>query len=243
MDKKKIVEEIKRTAKDNNGIPLGIRTFFKETGIKESDWKGRYWARWGDAIQEAGFTPNELSKALPEEYLIEKLIGLIRELKRFPVKTEIAIKARNDSTFPSLTTFFKYRSKSKLVSKTIDFCQGRQGYEDVLQICLPLLSSNAKNDDTDSDDPSDNGIQLGYVYLIKSGKHFKIGRSNAAGRREYELAIQLPDKAETIHKIQTDDPPGIEAYWHKRFAEKRKNGEWFELDSSDVKVFRRRKFM
>jgi hypothetical protein len=83
----------------------------------------------------------------------------------------------------------------------------------------------------------------GFVYLIRSGRHYKVGRSNSAGRREYELAIQLPEKAQTAHVIRTDDPVGIEAYWHNRFAPKRKNGEWFDLTAADIAAFRRRKFM
>jgi hypothetical protein len=78
---------------------------------------------------------------------------------------------------------------------------------------------------------------------MKSGKHYKIGHSNSAGRREYELAIQLPEKLTTVHTIRTDDPPGIETYWHNRFAAKRLRGEWFDLTRDEVQAFKRRTFM
>jgi hypothetical protein len=44
MNKEHIIAEIRRTAELNAGVPLGRLVFFNETGIKESDWKGRFFA-------------------------------------------------------------------------------------------------------------------------------------------------------------------------------------------------------
>jgi hypothetical protein len=106
MDKQHILGEIKRTAAANSGVPLGTAKFFQETGIKNSDWLGRFWARWGDAVREAGFEPNQLQAAYHQDTLIEKVIDLTRELGHF-VRDEIKIKVRHDTTFPGSHTFLR----------------------------------------------------------------------------------------------------------------------------------------
>jgi len=85
---------------------------------------------------------------------------------------------------------------------------------------------------------SDYGIGLTNIFTRSKNEN-----DLSATEREYELAIQLPERITRIHVIQTDDPSGIEAYWHKRFASKRKHGEWFELDAADITAFKRRTFM
>jgi len=45
---------------------------------------------------------------------------------------------------------------------------------------------------------------VGFVYLMKHSRTYKTGKQNATGRREYELAVQLPEKLRTAHVIKTD---------------------------------------
>lgn len=243
MNKQHILNEIKRTAAANNGIPLGEKKFFQETGIKRSDWFGKHWAKWGDAIKEAGLVPNQMQTAYEDGWLIEKVISLIRELGRFPSHGDLRLKAHMDSNFPSHNTFSRFGAKSQFVIKVLDYCQTKDGYQDVVAVCTPFIAQGEEVVKTGKESEKLDDNEIGFVYLLQAGRYYKIGKTNAIGRREREVSLQLPEKIVTVHSIRTDDPSGIEAYWHKRFAAKRKNGEWFELNSSDVMAFKRRKFM
>lgn len=240
MEKQYIIEEIRRTAQANGGIPLGKARFLVETGIRETDWSGRFWVKWGDAVREAGYEPNKKQAAFEGKWLLEQLAILIRELGHYPTIAELRMKAREDERFPSHNTFARFGKKAQVASALMTWCKANAGWEDVLAMCTPIFVAEVPEE---LPYQALSTFEAGYVYLLKSGRYFKIGRSNAPGRREYELAIRLPEPVSTVHTIKTDDPAGIERYWHKRFADRHKNGEWFELNREDVSAFRRRKFM
>jgi hypothetical protein len=237
-----IIAEIQRTAAENAGEPLGRSRFQKATGIRETDWSGRYWTKWSDAVREAGFEPYQLQQAFPLEVIITSLALFIRELERFPTVADLTLRRRQDSTFPSPMTFTRLGNKPQRASRVVEYCEAHGGMEDVIEICRPLALAALSEDGIETVGVGE-PAPFGFVYLMRSGKHYKIGRSSHAERRAYEVQLVLPEELVLVHKIKTDDPEGIEAYWHHRFRERRLRGEWFSLTGADIAAFRRRKFM
>ena len=240
MDKQHILDEIRRTAEQNGGVALGRARFLQETGIREIDWKGKYWINWSDAVAEAGVKPNVLNPAFDDEKLLRHAAELTREVGHFPQWAEFVFKRNNDKSFPSDKTFRRFGKKAKFALAVWEWCQGKDDWADVVALCEPLMKAaespvqeSAVNDDQ----------MPGYVYLMKSGKYYKIGFTNSLDRRKYEIGMQLPEGIDPIHSIRTDDPSGIEAYWHNRFKNKHMKGEWFNLTAKDVAIFKKRKFM
>jgi|SRR5476649_1097491 len=237
MKKEHILGEIRRTATKNGGTALGRERFETETEIKSSDWYGKYWVRWSDAIKEAGLIQNQYNVAYSDDHLLKNLAAFVKELGHFPVAGEITMKARKDKTFPSRNTFERFGGKRDVITRVQDWCL-TNGDDETASLCSAVLSASTGDaDDSKTQLPSPSG----YVYLVQHGsrREYKIGRTNNTLRREGELRTELPEKLEPIHKIETDDPAGIENYWHKRFADKRKNGEWFALNAEDIRAFKR----
>ena len=244
MTKEQILSEIRRTAVGNGGNPLGIDRFREATGIRKEDWYGKFWTKWSDAQKEAGLEPNQFSlPALDEAWILKRIIDYIRELGHFPTKPELKIKKRHDSEFPNITTLrIRLGTKSQMIAKVLDFCRGSDSFDDVIKICLPLCSSLKTKEESGGSIINPNK-EMGHVYLLKHDKVYKIGKSIDASRRYKEIKTQMPYNTEEIHIIKTDDPAGIEAYWHNRFKDKRLEGEWFKLSAYDVILFKKRKFM
>jgi hypothetical protein len=165
-DKNHVLAEIKRIAKERGGLPPGSQRFYADTGIKKHEWE-RYWARWGDALIEAGFSPNRWNdEGYNSDFLLEKLAALARELGHFPTNREIGLKTRSDASFPSQGPFRKLGSKETLAGKLLEYCKARSGYEDVVPFCALLLEQKPEAARTSAEQET-----YGYVYLFKSGRY------------------------------------------------------------------------
>lgn len=235
--RERILTEIKRLASENDGKAPGKAYFQQQTGIAESDWYGKIWVRWSDAVREAGISPNEMNERLSSNLVLDKYAEVCRHYGKPPTSGELRLYGRNTPDFLSHNTFAThFGSKKDLIAALRERAVTR-GEGDLISI---LPASQTISEPVQSGKASN--ASEGWVYLLQSGNHYKIGRSDELERRVKQISVALPERLELIHAIRTDDPPGIEAYWHRRFAERRANGEWFKLLAPDIAAFKRRKF-
>lgn len=228
-----ILSEIRRLAVVNGGQPPGSKLFLRETGIGDHHWRGKFWARWSDALTEAGFTPNQWVGRLDSETVLTGVILACRHYGRFPTMDEVGLHRATEPTIPSEQAIRRhFGGRAGLIAALAKRAADDPSYAD-LAAMLPDVAPRPMGASKTSD---------GFVYLIQSGDFYKIGRGDDLERRVKQIRVALPDKSVLIHSIRTDDPSGIEAYWHRRFNEKRANGEWFKLTSLDVSAFKKRKY-
>lgn len=230
-----ILSEIKRLATEAGGVAPGQQKFENETGIIPSRWRGVYWARWGDALKEAGFEPNEWSSKKDTNALLEKFAEIVIAKGSLPVRSELELMRISDSSVPSQKHIVgHFGGKAGLERALLGLAATDERFKalstliEIEERAPNLVKETQKID--------------GWVYLLKSGENYKIGRSDNLERRVKQISVAMPDTTNLFHAIQTDDPVGIEEYWHKRFAARRLNGEWFKLTKSDIATFKRRKF-
>jgi hypothetical protein len=244
-EKQFILGEIKRTAILNRNEPLGQTKFRTETGIAPHEWAA-HWPRWGDALEEAGFARLQWTQALDEEQILDEIAKLVRKYQRYPVKNEVAIEKRGGAKVPAPSVLFRrFGGKAEIIRRLRDHCSLNEEYSDISSILAnEQIKTVTEVDAFQSTTETSKSKLSGFVYLLKSGKLYKIGRSENHWRRKSELHRQTSEGITELHTISAiDDAPGIERYWHERFKDKRQHGEWFDLSADDISAFKKRKFM
>lgn len=213
-----------------DGEPLGKEAFERESGIKSSEWLGKYWAKWSDLVAEAGFSPKKFQGKLDTHSLFPKLAAAVRHYGRMPTKPELQMYRHNNPGFPWYSVFASHFGSKATMYRSLK-TWALINAPDVSQMLPDVAESTSRT-----------SVREGYVYLIRSGAFYKIGRGEDLERRVKQISTALPDKSVLEHAIRTDDPAGIESYWHRRFEAQRANGEWFRLTPSDVAAFKKRKY-
>lgn len=78
----------------------------------------------------------------------------------------------------------------------------------------------------------------GHVYVIRSPYGYKIGKTRTLRDRTRLFAVKLPFPIEVVMTGWFADYSAAERRLHRQFAGRRLEGEWFDLNDTDLKVLR-----
>ena len=238
MTKEQILSDIRRVAKQRGGR-VSLDAFLAATGIKEHQLLGTFWATWNEAVAEAGLPTSRFARPKTEESsIIEPFADLVERLKKWPTQNELLLERRHDGSFPSLKVIRHLSQAPAFASKLAAYCTDRETLSMAARIATERMNAE------DAAPPLGGRTPIhGYVYMMRSGRRHKIGHTVSPARRHREVRLDLPDPTTLVHTIATDDPVGIEAYWHRRFSSKRvRETGFFTLDALDLAAFKRRKY-
>ncbi len=119
----------------------------------------------------------------------------------------------------------------------VEYCRRfyeRYSDEDIAEILAESRKQRAERAMLVSPPEKKIKIQGGFIYILKGGGYYKIGKTTKLGRRMTEIKPKPPFDAELIHSFSSADIEQAEIDLHEKFASKRVNGEWFNLDQTDV---------
>ena len=244
--KEDILSEIRRFVSSHGGDIPGERTFITATGIKQSAWKGKYWVLWSEAVREAGYDPNPMNPKIPNEVMLEKLAAFVAKLGYFPVRDKINLHARNTPGFPVWQTIVKrYGGMPQTAAALLEFSR-KTGDVALGELCEARIKRETEKPALTAKALSKASVKTGFVYLKYSPslRLYKIGNADNPNKRGAGISLLLPEDLVPKHEIKTDYPYILEKYWENRFRTKKKQGEWYDLNSDDIAAFKgRREFM
>jgi hypothetical protein len=84
------------------------------------------------------------------------------------------------------------------------------------------------------------GPRAGVVYVLKSAYGYKVGRTRNVPARMRAFGVVLPFMYTVLMCAWFDDCHEAERRYHLRYADKRINGEWFDLEEADIQAIRLR---
>ena len=233
-------------AEGNGGKPPGESQFFRQCGLTRRDLWAAGYDTYGAACEAAGLRANTFSvPRMSDDDLFRPLAALARAMGKFPPTGAFNVARKRDTNFPGLAAFKRRERQGPELSlreALLAWCRKTNEFSDVSELLGLTTTSSPKQQRT-----ATRQVVNGHVYLMRYGSGgavYKIGLTDNVSRRHAQLNMMAPQDVRIVHTIPTDDPQGIERYWHERFEPKRLEGkkELFRLTPDDVAAFRSRKY-
>ena len=73
-------------------------------------------------------------------------------------------------------------------------------------------------------------LRMGYIYIIKSGNAYKVGKTRNLQQRLKTYITENPQEITLVFACLVVGYDQMETILHKRFGLRRIHGEWFDLD-------------
>src|SRR5579872_657886 len=160
VEKAMVISAIRKAAAENGGMPPAEDTFRQATGFPGFTWRGKYWARWTDALSEAGFSSHRRA-GKDDDSLLSKIAGAVRDYQRIPTYVEMTHYARSHPGFPSQVTLVRrFRTKHNLIDRLRRWAESRPDMADIAVLCSRERNRKLRRD------------ELPAVYLLRSGEFF-----------------------------------------------------------------------
>ncbi|MCM3789130.1 GIY-YIG nuclease family protein [Domibacillus indicus] len=107
-----------------------------------------------------------------------------------------------------------------------------------------LFQPNSKELESVINSPYPDGKAPGYVYFVQEHLNgsFKIGKTKHIDQRMNLFNVKLPFENELIFLIKSGNHHQTEVAFHKHFAHKRLEGEWFALTREDITWIKERNY-
>ena len=213
VSRDELLDEIRRVAGEIGRTP-GMGVFRDRTKITKHEWQ-EHFVTWGEAVRSAGLSPNLLQQKTDVETFLLQLAQVTKKLGRMPTQVHWRHEQRQNPELCSKGTFETLLgNKDGRLRALRAWVEVHDEYRDV----LPLIESEITPNRRESR-PGVSVRQMktvkGVVYLKRFGRTgYKIGKSANPESRYRQLSSGTLEPVKHVHEIATDDPDGIERYWH-----------------------------
>lgn len=183
MNRDQFIQRIRELAAER-GDHIGFRECLKEVGLSEGWLRGQPWFNgWNKLLTDLGlqtrrFEPPQRNAADS----VATLVDLVRRLGRWPTEDELRRERASNKAIASTAYIRKLRRSGELAALLAPYAEA----DPTNQTLRTLIADASRPEESEIVTSSKDRVQ-GYVYMLRSGRKYKIGKSTDPSRRFREI--------------------------------------------------------